>query len=1186
MNFKITLILFVFSVLNLNAQNTVTIQGNFSTTDPDPVFLNCNRSIRTIVVQVLDGSSNPVVGEVVTVSKNSGSGTLSGTLNRTTDSNGNATFNNLSISINNAITLRFDDTGTADDTTKSIQSIECDVNEVWTNFGGFWNSSSSSLNPTNPNNSHELLAFEFNGINYSTGVDDTKLTNNGVSFTALTMRSLPVASLPTTGSNSYFIGLGQLADGIDSGVNNGSTIPFEATLNGNEIAAFLTDGSQGLDLGTNVTNIPGTTTARFNLSSSGITTTNIGDGIPDILISQTAQPSNNIDELEFVDTNGATVGNVVSLNITTEPVVGNWIVDFYEFDSTQGQNNFINTPRPIHFFAVDLASFGITAANANDAVALLYRPNGNSDPSFLAFNEPSLGVATQLNVLAGQPTQQNCDGTIPSDIQVQLEDQNDNAVAQSGLNITATLESGPGALTGTTTRTTDGSGTATFNDLEFTVGGNHVIRFSFAGLDDALTSVIGDATGCSVIQWTGNINSDWSNTGNWSPAEVPDGNNDVIIPNGRPNYPVLDIDAGAGDLTMGNATSIELNGFLLALNGSLSGVSVGASLDASAAGSELYMSDSSAQNIPAGFVDPDVANFIVENAGGVTLNSTMNINEVLDVRQGTLTTGGHITMVCSFIPRQTAQIDAIDGSISGNITVEQCFPARRAFRLVSASTTTTNSIHDNWQEGANAYNDSSIPNNLGTHITGLNQVAGSGHSSTPGAGDQTNGLDWQPSGDPSMYSFNSSTQSWATITETENTSSPSTPNLNIGDAYRLMIRGARKDSGVLFDITDNTTTPTDTKLRSTGTVQNGSFSQSVSSTSQNWSLVGNPYHAMVNMKQLIDNSTNVDRFYTIWDPTLGGTPVDGQAGGRGAFVTYNVDEIDFTIGGGATGSSDINNFLQPYQAAFFRTSSNGTASVDFTENAINVDATQTNTFSTSGISPYPHIYTKLFAAADYGTGTPLAFNQIRFDAKSDNAFNQFDAQAFYNVDETLARLGNNQIWAIENRNIPVDGETLPLLTYQYRRSNYTFEFEVGQFDGIDVYLEDTYLDETHLLDDNQINTVNFTIDETIPESLVFNRFNILFQEDTFSVNDNKITNQIKVYPNPTQNVFNINFGILNLNQVQISITDLQGREVIRLNDADVANKEIQVDVAELSSGMYILNVESQRFHFTDKLVVE
>jgi hypothetical protein len=97
----------------------------------------------------------------------------------------------------------------------NVSIAQNNVTEIWTNYNGFWNSSSTSINPILPNNSHELLAFRFGTTIYSTGVDDAKLTANGITtFTPLTVRALPIASLPLTGISSYFIGLGNLIDGI------------------------------------------------------------------------------------------------------------------------------------------------------------------------------------------------------------------------------------------------------------------------------------------------------------------------------------------------------------------------------------------------------------------------------------------------------------------------------------------------------------------------------------------------------------------------------------------------------------------------------------------------------------------------------------------------------------------------------------------------------------------------------------------------------------------------------------------------------------------------------------------------------------------------------------------------------------------------------------------------------------
>lgn len=374
------------------------------------------------------------------------------------------------------------------------------VTEIWTDYQGYWNSSSSSINALKPDNTHHLLAFRYNGTIYSTDLDNTILDNNSVTgYVSTNFRALPVSTLPvsTSNTNPYFVGLGANFDNLPTAVDNSTTAPFSAITTENEAAEFITSGIKGLDLGSSLTNIPQGTLARFELSSAGVTLANVGDGVPDILVSQVAQPAGtDTDNLKFVDSDGATVGNVVSINLsnTTDfPAVGSWNVDFYNFDSTQNTSSFINTTRDLRFFAVDFSSFGISASNVGDAVALVYEPRGTSDPAFLAFNEPSLGVANSITVLS-QPTTKECDGTLTTVIQIQLEDFNGNAVPQSNVQITASIESGPGQLLGTTTQLTNGIGIATFTDLEFDTAGTHEIKFQFSSLAEAVSAPITSPT--------------------------------------------------------------------------------------------------------------------------------------------------------------------------------------------------------------------------------------------------------------------------------------------------------------------------------------------------------------------------------------------------------------------------------------------------------------------------------------------------------------------------------------------------------------------------------------------------------------------------------------------------------------------------------------------------------------------
>ena len=53
-----------------------------------------------------------------------------------------------------------------------------------------------------------------------------------------------------------------------------------------------------------------------------------------------------------------------------------------------------------------------------------------------------------------------------------------------------------------------------------------------------------------INKWTGNINTDWFNAGNWSCGGVPDEYSDVIIPGGRTNYPTVTTNAAVRKVTV------------------------------------------------------------------------------------------------------------------------------------------------------------------------------------------------------------------------------------------------------------------------------------------------------------------------------------------------------------------------------------------------------------------------------------------------------------------------------------------------------------------------------------------------------------------------------------------------------------------------------------------------------------
>ena len=209
------------------------------------------------------------------------------------------------------------------------------------------------------------------------------------------------------------------------------------------------------------------------------------------------------------------------------------------------------------------------------------------------------------------------------------------------------------------------------------------------------------------------------------------------------------------------------------------------------------------------------ADLVVDNDNqlNLSLNASerIEITNLVDIQDAILNTNDHLTLKST--ATNTAQIDELSpsSSINGNVTVERYFPARRAFRLLSSSVTSpaTSSIQDNWQEGATDYQDDPVPNSstsgnfgFGTHITGNN---------TSQTDNSLNaGLDWTPTGNPSLFTFDNLAQSWNAVNNTKDNT------LSAGDPYRLLVRGDRS-----IDVTDNATPPTNTKLRSTGSVKQG-----------------------------------------------------------------------------------------------------------------------------------------------------------------------------------------------------------------------------------------------------------------------------------------------------------------------------------------------------------------------------
>ncbi len=593
--------------------------------------------------------------------------------------------------------------------------------------------------------------------------------------------------------------------------------------------------------------------------------------------------------------------------------------------------------------------------------------------------------------------------------------------------------------------------------------------------------------------------------------------------------------AGALQIPTGKTLSID-NNTTLSISGDIFN---SGSISSGGSGSILKMAGSGSQYLAG---NNTISKLVIDNSKGVNIGGATDVTNSLTLTNGVLgTSNGTLTLKSN--SSGTAIVNQVTGgSISGVVTVERYIPARRAFRLLSSPVTTTTSINVNWQEGG------SNASGLGTHITG---------SSTG-----SNGFDQSQTGNNSLFTHNNATGTWSSIGNTNSTT------LTSGNPYRLMVRGDRT-----VDLNTNTPTPRNTTLRATGTLFTGSLSVSgLSQTANGFSFIGNPYQAPVDMNTILTGSTNLNKsYYYIWDP---------KVSTRGAYVTVDVANNSNNVSG-----STADKYLQPWQACFVKTVSNGSSAMSFTE--ASKGSSLTNVFkllpplSTWNIQLYQSDSLNVDAMPNDGF-------IVHFDSKFSNTIDQLDALKPVNQDENLAVKNTDKLFSIESRNIPEFLDTIPLYFYQIRDKKYVFKFDISANVGRKAFLIDKYLNLEYPIENVGITSYSFEVDLLNNSSKDPNRFVIVFKEEVLSISS-KLSNSkyLSITPNPVKNnrfkiTNNRGFELGNV----LEIIDMNGKIIYKKVISLIGN-EVIVDVQDvLSSGVYCVKFYSENSVQTKTLIIE
>ena len=503
---------------------------------------------------------------------------------------------------------------------------------------------------------------------------------------------------------------------------------------------------------------------------------------------------------------------------------------------------------------------------------------------------------------------------------------------------------------------------------------------------------------------------------------------------------------------------------------------------------------------------------------------TINVNRTLTIAAGNkLTVSGNLinngTILFKSNATATAMFDVFNGTQSGSgvVTTERYIPAKRAFRFLSPSVTTSTSIKLNWQENAGT------TAGLGTHITGVDGA--------------TNGFDTTATNNPSLYTFNNTSGAWEAVTST-------LTNFTAGTPYRLMVRGDR-----LINLSTNTPTATETVLRATGTLKTGNFSPTLNQAAGGFSFVGNPYQAPVNIKTVLDAATNMNTgvvYY--WDPTLNA---------RGGYVTLDLTNNNTNV------TSNFNQYLQPGQAVFVKKANTPTAaSVTITESHKSVANGAAGVFRTTSPNDYGLLRVNLQANTNNQwqtiEGTLALFN----DNFSWNVTSE-DATKMSNLDEEVSFVQNNTSLAIACVSAPSVTSELPIQLNNLRHSNYQWQFELANYQGERPYLFDaqnnTYTEITNGA------TVPFTA-----TTAAANRFKIVFQPSALNADD--FTHGLVLYPNPAK--AGDSFYVQGSTAAEVTVYNVLGQH-IPVQVKSQGNALQVTPMQTLSQGIYLVTVTTE-----------
>ena len=502
--------------------------------------------------------------------------------------------------------------------------------------------------------------------------------------------------------------------------------------------------------------------------------------------------------------------------------------------------------------------------------------------------------------------------------------------------------------------------------------------------------------------WIGTASTTFNTAANWSFGTIPLATDNIYIPSGVSNMPIVAGTQSINNLDMQSGASLTVTGNLK-IAGSITNAGT-----LTATSGTVELNGSSAQTIAANtFASNTVQNLTINNSAGVSLGGALTVTGVLTPTAGVLTTGGNLTLASN--ATGTASIAAGTGTyLSGTVNVQRYSQAQRGYRTFAHPYTTTQSVRqlvDNFQ------------------ITGLTTTSSS-----------LSGTYGTTTGNPSIFYYDGTKPAGTTavLGRIYNADSLNWP---VGKGLYAFVRGnGNEGTGGSYASSGGAPSPLVLDVKS-GNINQGNVTVNLTPYTvgaDNYTLVGNPYPCPINLSGV----TGISSFGTIYlyNPVY-------SAGAT-------------TLVRGGFESTNSNNIVIPSMGCFYIQSTASTpSSITFHESDKITSGTPNYTVFGSGNQPQPKLELQLSTADGFMDKTTVALDNTSSNSATD----------FHDAAKLGNSLVNFYSLSSDNKALAIDyrdnlNTAIPLSIQTTNTTNYTISLsELIDLPNTQVVLKDKLL---------------------------------------------------------------------------------------------------------------------------------